>query len=51
MKKVYIKYYRPYKDENDEPPIDEIWSEGDRPKKKLQDINTLFIYDDVENKW
>lgn len=46
MKKVYVKYCRPFKDEDDEPPIDEMWSDGDRPKKKLADFITLFVYDD-----
>jgi hypothetical protein len=48
--KVYIQYCRPFKDEDDEPPIAEVWSEiNDRPKKKLADGVTLFVYD-VEGK-
>ncbi len=46
--KTYIKYSRPYNSDDDEPPIEEIWSEGDRPKKKLADFMTLFVSDDVE---
>lgn len=46
MAKVYIKYCRPYKHEDDEPPIDEIWSNGEKPKKKLADGSTLFVYDE-----
>ena len=46
MKKVYIQYCRPHKDEDDEPPIAEVWSDGERPKKKLMDSECLFIYDE-----
>jgi len=50
--KVYIKYCRPFEDDDDEPPIDEVWSnDEERPKKKLADGATLFIYDvEGENK-
>lgn len=44
--KVYIQYARPYKDENDEPPISEIWSDGTKPKRKLADGQTLYVYED-----
>lgn len=47
-KKIYIQYCRPYKDEDDEPPISEVWSCGNRPKKKLMDSETLFVYDEIE---
>lgn len=50
LKKTYIKYCRPYEDEGDEPPVDEIWSDGDRPKKKLADGETLYVYDDDNHK-
>jgi hypothetical protein len=50
MMKAYIKYCRPFKDDNDEPPIDEMWTDGEKPKKKQADGITLFVYDDIENK-
>lgn len=46
MGKVYIRYCRPFKDQNDEPPIDEVWSDGTKPKKKLKDESVLFVYDE-----
>lgn len=50
MKKVYIRYCRPFKDDNDEPPIEEIWSDGARPKKKLANDGLTYVYDeDPEN--
>jgi hypothetical protein len=44
----YIKYSRPYKHEDDEPPIEEIWTNGDKPKKRLADGRTLYVYDYVD---
>jgi hypothetical protein len=45
--KLYIKYCRPYKNEDDEPPIEEIWSleDGQKPKRKLADGLTLYVSD------
>ncbi len=43
--KAYIKYCRPFKSEDDEPPIEEMWIEGDRPKKRLADGCMLYCYD------
>jgi len=43
--KIYIKYCRPFKDKDDHPPIAEVWSDGERPKKKMADALTLFVYD------
>lgn len=44
--KIYIRYMRPFKNKNDEPPIDEVWSHGERPKKNLADGLT-YVYDVV----
>ena len=43
--KVYIEYCRPFKDEDDEPPIAEVWSGGDRPKKKKAENQLVYLYD------
>jgi hypothetical protein len=45
IEKVYIRYCRPYKDNNDEPPIDEIWNGGKRPGKELACDGLIFVYD------
>jgi len=45
VQKVYIKFCRPYEDMEDEPPIEEVWSEGERPAAKLADQETLYVYD------
>lgn len=50
IKKAYIKYTRPFKNKDDEPPIEEMWSDGERPKKKQADGELLFVYDDDNNK-
>jgi hypothetical protein len=50
IKKTYIKYCRPYKNKDDEPPIEEMWSDGEKPKKKLADFLTVFVYDEDGNK-
>lgn len=44
-KKVYIQYARPFENENDEPPIVEIWSAGEKPDKKLANQETVYVYD------
>lgn len=49
-KKIYILYARPYKSDDDEPPIVEVWSDGEKPKKRQMDPLCLYVYDDVDNK-
>lgn len=46
MTKVYIRYCRPFKNENDEPPIEETWCSGQRPKKKLAIDSLTYVYDE-----
>lgn len=47
MKKMYIKYCRPFNDESDAPPIVQLWKDGDKPESTEVDV-TLYIYDDQD---
>lgn len=49
MKKIYIKYSRPFNSETDTPPILELWINGDRPNSIDNDFYCpIFVYD-IEN--
>jgi hypothetical protein len=43
--KVYIRYCRPFEDKDDNPPIEEVWSDGDMPEKRLAFDGLTFVYD------
>jgi hypothetical protein len=48
--KVYIEYSRPFEDENDDPPIVEVWTDGERPKKRKAQTGLVFVYDEHGDK-